>query len=458
MSSPPPAGESEPWSEEAEISVLGAMLIDDEASTKALARLEPEDFHKGANRRVFEAFSRLNGRGRPADVTMLAEELRAAGDLEDVGGMPYLARLVDAVPTGTNVVHYAEVVREYRARRELIRAAQGALSAAFGRNGESPEPREIGERLRERIERAERMAAPADDLSDVDRLTLREALEDPDLLEPPGAVAEGHSYEGQATLFVGPPKLGKTTTNESAAAAVSAGGEWLGSPTRQGYVVWISGEGDRGRILDRLRRFGADPDYVEVVNSGDSPVEELRRLVESLEPVLVVVDTWNTWSAPLGLDGWKESEVAPPLRRIERILRESGCALVLIHHSRKADDEPMGSTAIKAWADVIRTLKPGDGPRERRIDGAARFSVPSLRYRLVESEEELRVEAVDPSRKVEEKVLDFLEAHEPATKRGLRDGVDARGSEIDRALRELEREGVIEVDRSGAAHLHRIAR
>jgi hypothetical protein len=451
-----PADEaSAPWSEEAEIGVLGAMLIDEEARDEALERLSPEDFYREDNRRIFRAFFRLTSSGRAVDVLVVADELRTAGELEAAGGMKYLAQLIDAVPSAANLSVHAHRLQELRAMRDLQdvteEAHRAAAEAGPGEGGD------VVARLRDRLAAVERLAAHGDDLGDVDRLTLREALNDPSLLEPPEPVLEGMGYRGQSTLAVGGPKDGKTTLLLSAAAAVSGGSPWLGSPTRQGYVVWLMGEGDRSQILRGLHRFGADPDAVEAVVAGANPVDELRQIVEAHEPALVVVDTWNTWSAALEIDGWKESEVAPVLRRMERIVREAGVALVLIHHSRKADDEPMGSTAIKAWADVVRTLKPGDGPQQRRIEGTARFPVPNLHYRLVEDADEARVEPVDPERAIEERVLEFLKVNPESSKREIREGVDGRNPAIEDAIASLERDGLVEVDRSGRAHLHRIA-
>lgn len=81
-----------PWSEEAEISVLGAMLIDGDAVAVALERIDDSAFHREGNRRIFRAMVRLYGRGDVIDAVTLADELQTAAELDAVGGMAYLAR------------------------------------------------------------------------------------------------------------------------------------------------------------------------------------------------------------------------------------------------------------------------------------------------------------------------------------------------------------------------------
>ena len=90
------SGRQPPWSEEAEISVLSAMLIDGDAVARAVESVDEAAFYKEANRRVYRAMIRLYSRGEVIDPVTLSDELKSASELEGVGGMSYLARLVDA--------------------------------------------------------------------------------------------------------------------------------------------------------------------------------------------------------------------------------------------------------------------------------------------------------------------------------------------------------------------------
>jgi len=438
-----------PWSEEQEISVLGAMMIDAAAREEALERLEPRDFHREANRRIFSAFDRLNGRGQAGDVATLSDELKSAGDLEAAGGMSYIAQLVDAVPTAANLEAHARRVRELRAMRDLQGVARDAIRATIEAG-----PGEAARVVDEARTALDRVSVPGS-LGDVDLVNMADWLEDPDALAPPEPVARGMAYRRHVTLFYAAPKAGKTTVAVALGSAVSAGTRWMGEPTLEGPVLYLAAEGDRSQILRRHHEFGARAENVDVVVPGADPVAELRTLVDARDYRLVVIDTLGKWMAPLDVDRWKQSEVDTVLTPLERIVRDSDAALVAVHHAN-AEGKPIDSTGFAAWADALRKVEDGQSNRERVVTGRARFDVPDLRFRLQEDADGSRLVPVDPKRETEEKVLDLLEENPGASKRAIREGVDARAADVDRALEALVRDGLVEVDRSGRAHTHRI--
>ncbi|WP_420635898.1 replicative DNA helicase [Candidatus Palauibacter sp.] len=124
-------GRRAPWSEEAELSVLGAMLIDADAVAVALELVNDAGFHREGNRRIFRAMVRLYGRGDVIDAVTLSDELKTAGELEAVGGMAYLARLVDAVPTAANVAYHCRILRDKSVLRRLISSATEIIQEAY---------------------------------------------------------------------------------------------------------------------------------------------------------------------------------------------------------------------------------------------------------------------------------------------------------------------------------------
>ena len=107
-----PGSRQPPWSEEAEISVLSAMLIDGDAVARAVEMVDDSSFYREGNRRVFRAMLRLYSRGEVIDVVTLSDELKSAGELEGAGGMSYLARLVDAVPTAANIEYHCRILKD----------------------------------------------------------------------------------------------------------------------------------------------------------------------------------------------------------------------------------------------------------------------------------------------------------------------------------------------------------
>jgi len=109
-----------PQSLEGEMSVLGGILLENEALNKALEILRPEDFYRDGHRKIFQALIDLSDKGEPADLVTLTAILQARGEIDAVGGGSYLATLVDYVPTAANIAYYCRLVREKAIARRLI--------------------------------------------------------------------------------------------------------------------------------------------------------------------------------------------------------------------------------------------------------------------------------------------------------------------------------------------------
>jgi replicative DNA helicase len=109
-----------PHSIEAEESVLGAVLLSADAANIALEKLHSEDFYRPAHQQVFEAVQGLFDANEPIDAVTVSEVLRRDGSLERMGGIDFLTRLLDMVPTASNVEYYAGIVEEHALRRRLM--------------------------------------------------------------------------------------------------------------------------------------------------------------------------------------------------------------------------------------------------------------------------------------------------------------------------------------------------
>ncbi|HOQ24424.1 MAG TPA: replicative DNA helicase [Bacillota bacterium] len=120
-----------PQNLEAERSTLGSMLLDKEAIFRAMEILRPEDFYKEAHRIIFQAVVSLANRNEAVDLVTVTEELRQKNQLEDVGGVPYLTSLVNAVPTAANVEFYARIVEEKALLRGLIQTATEIVNQGY---------------------------------------------------------------------------------------------------------------------------------------------------------------------------------------------------------------------------------------------------------------------------------------------------------------------------------------
>jgi len=124
-------GQIPPQNLEAEQAVLGSLLIDKEAITKIADSLLGEDFYKEAHRLIYEAIVDLYAKKEPLDILSLSSRLTGKKQLEQIGGRSYLAELTNAVPTSSNIAHYAKIVREKHILRKLITTSAEIQKIAF---------------------------------------------------------------------------------------------------------------------------------------------------------------------------------------------------------------------------------------------------------------------------------------------------------------------------------------
>ncbi len=121
-----------PQAVEAEMAVLGSMLLSREAVTKCLELLAPEDFYKTAHRKIFEAIVSLDERGETGvDYVTVSAELKRMGRLEEVGGSYYLTELANRVPSAASVDYYARIVLEKALLRRLIEVSNEIVGSAY---------------------------------------------------------------------------------------------------------------------------------------------------------------------------------------------------------------------------------------------------------------------------------------------------------------------------------------
>ena len=124
-------GRVPPQSIEAELSVLGAMMLKKEAVTQAIELLRADEFYRQAHRAVFEAMEGLVRIGEPVDIVTVTEALKKSGRLEQVGGISFLANLTNRVPSTANLAYYAKIVKEKALLRALIDASTEIAGAAY---------------------------------------------------------------------------------------------------------------------------------------------------------------------------------------------------------------------------------------------------------------------------------------------------------------------------------------
>ncbi len=125
-----------PQNVEAEQSVLGGILIENESINKVMEILTIDDFYRDAHRKIFNALIDLSERDEPADLITLTNELRKIDQLDPIGGASYLASLIDSVPTAANIEYYAKIVREKAILRKLIQTSTEIITQSYQDRGD----------------------------------------------------------------------------------------------------------------------------------------------------------------------------------------------------------------------------------------------------------------------------------------------------------------------------------
>lgn len=120
-----------PYDEQAEASVLGAMLLDKSAITTAVEIIHAEDFYYDSHKAIFEGILRLYNKNEPADMITLSDFLKKNGQLEAVGGYTYLGRLTSGAGAVSNTEAYANIIKEKSTLRALIRAGSEIVEDSY---------------------------------------------------------------------------------------------------------------------------------------------------------------------------------------------------------------------------------------------------------------------------------------------------------------------------------------
>ncbi len=124
-----------PHSIQGEQSVLGGLMLDNQAWDQVADRVGEQDFYRQEHRLIFRAIEGLAEHSSPLDVVTLSETLERAGELDNVGGLAYLGMLANETPSAANIRAYADIVREQSVKRQLISVGTRIADSGFKRDG-----------------------------------------------------------------------------------------------------------------------------------------------------------------------------------------------------------------------------------------------------------------------------------------------------------------------------------
>ena len=128
-----------PQNIEAEQSVLGAILLENDALPKALEIISPEDFYREAHRKVFDVIIELFDKNEAIDLITVTDSLKRKNELDSVGGVTYLSGLVSLVPTAANVRYHAKIIKEKALLRALLRSTTEIAAKVYESSLEADE-------------------------------------------------------------------------------------------------------------------------------------------------------------------------------------------------------------------------------------------------------------------------------------------------------------------------------
>ena len=385
-----------PHSVEAEQSVLGGLMLDNDAWVQVSDKLTDADFYRRDHANIFRAIESLANDGKPYDIVTLAEWLDTHSLLESCGGLAYLAQLADNTPTAANIAAYAGIVRDRAVLRALIRAGTDIAESGFRTEGRSTnELIDSAERtvfqIAERESRGRKGFQPMRDL-------LMKALDRIDQLfqqdNPITGVATGYyELDGMTSglqpsdqiIVAGRPSMGKTAfaINIAQNAAVKEGTAVavfsMEMPAEQLALRMIS---SIGRIDQHKVRTGklADDDWPRLTHAvgvlsevklfiDDTPAltpgdlrARCRRLAREHGIGMVVIDYLQLMQVPGNTENraTEISEISRSLKALAKELEVPVIALSQLNRSleQRSDKRPVMSDlresgAIEQDADLI---------------------------------------------------------------------------------------------------------
>lgn len=266
-----------PHSIEAEMSVLGGMLLDNRKIDDVTDLLEPKDFYTEAHQLLYRVIVELNDQRVPTDFVTLSEHLRKTGELERVGGLSALGALVNDTPSAANLKAYAEIVRERAVMRSLIAAGLDTAELGYRPEGRTvPEMIDEAEQkmlaIRNRTAKTTAQAQTMATLMSAVTQSIEDASkrEDPIMGQRSGFVdldnATTGFYPGDLIIVAGRPSMGKAQPLD-AKVLTSGGFIRMGDINVGDQLASIDGDDS---VVTGIFKQGVIPQFRITLNDGRS--------------------------------------------------------------------------------------------------------------------------------------------------------------------------------------------
>lgn len=336
-----------PQNLEAEQSILGAVLIDNDALPKALEILDTEDFYKLSHRKIFNAMSDLFEKNEAIDIITLTDCLKKKDDLETVGGVSYLSSLVNMTPTAANIKYHSHIVRERALLRGLLRSANEIAGKVYE---ESLDAEDL-------VDFAERSIF---DISDkrikVSFVTLKEVIKDSfemierlyDKKESVTGVPSGFKdlddlttgfQKGDLVVIGGRPSMGKTAFSLNVA-------QYVGLEMKEPVAIFsleMSKEQLALRMLCSEAKVNSNS-----IRKGFIKKEDWHKLTSAAS---------NLTSAPIFIDDSSAITVLELRAKARRLKMEHGLSLIIVDYLQLMKGKGSFERREQEISDISRSLK-----------------------------------------------------------------------------------------------------
>lgn len=388
-----------PHSIEAESSVLGGLLLDNDAFERVSDLLTPSDFYRYEHQRVYESVCTLVNAGKPADVITVFEHLRQLGHHESTGGLGYLNALAQYVPSAGNIRRYAEIVREKAILRRLAKVGDEIVTAAYHPAGR-PVAQVVDEAEQSVFNLGEDSARQKQGFKSLETLAISvmdKVVERADNPNDVTGVATGF-YDldrmtaglqpGDLVVLAARPSMGKTSLaiNIAEHAAFEAGlpvavfSMEMGAEQLAVRIIGSIGRIDQshlrtGRLTDdewprlteaieKMRGVQLHIDETAGLTASDLRANA-RRLARQCggKLSLIVVDYLQLMSGGGGSEENRATELGEISRGLKKLAKELGCPVIALSQlnrsvEQRPDKRPMMSDlresgAIEQDADII---------------------------------------------------------------------------------------------------------
>lgn len=341
------------YSVEAEMSTLGAMLLSERAAEEIVTILNEDDFYRPAHRLIFRAMKALIAAHKPIDMLTLPEELRARGDLANIGGPDYLTEIDLYVPSASNSAHYAQIVLDKATMRRLEQTGREIVGVVHDQ--EMPH-------VQEKVDRAEQL------IFEVGRKQLgkyfqpvstlaKEFFVDVDTILETGEPMQGlkvgfHDldamtsgfYPGDFVVCGARPAMGKTSLILDMALNVAT--QHYREGTR-GSVAIFSLEMSSIQLVRRLVSMLSEVPN-SVLKKGKISPEDYRKLADACDML---------YSMPVFIDD--ASDVSPLEMRgkCRRLKAEHGLSLVMIDYLQLMRGSRRTENRVQEISEIARACK-----------------------------------------------------------------------------------------------------